>query len=460
MMNNKCFMKSAVILVVGFVMFFGATASQAEKLFEIGWYDNPWTSVDMPDHADHNVVSITAKNTQSVFWDSAHAHGIKGNIWIPEELVVNAEYNDIAELVNYTKNHPALLTWQLMEEMQDRPGDVLPEFQQAYATIKANDPNHPVEAAFDHDFWDMGEFINYVDKVHTFAYPVQVQHSSPSPAMDRVVLQCNWQAQQAATAGITETSVFVGQSFKTGTDPTDLRWTTYYETRYMSFCPLTVGFEGGIHYYKYGWYETYAFTRQEQLDHIDASVYPIMTQLHLIKDAMESEESLGSVSLAASNYTYNSSDEIDGEKYGVAGCPNVPNVTILLKKYYDELYENYVIIAVDNLANALSGVTLTVSNLGSDTYIYETMQNDSGDGYWTTSGFPGYSWSGGDLIITTNFAGFDVHVFRVRKARSPYCGSPANPYPEGDLNEDCTVNFEDYSQVAGQFLECTAPECD
>ncbi len=40
------------------------------------------------------------------------------------------------------------------------------------------------------------------------------------------------------------------------------------------------------------------------------------------------------------------------------------------------------------------------------------------------------------------------------------CGDECHPYPDGDTNEDCEVNFRDFALFAVQWLECTKPECD
>ncbi len=42
----------------------------------------------------------------------------------------------------------------------------------------------------------------------------------------------------------------------------------------------------------------------------------------------------------------------------------------------------------------------------------------------------------------------------------PYCGDALHPYPQADLTEDCRVNLADFAIMAGQWLLCTAPECD
>jgi len=42
----------------------------------------------------------------------------------------------------------------------------------------------------------------------------------------------------------------------------------------------------------------------------------------------------------------------------------------------------------------------------------------------------------------------------------PICGDAEHPYPVGDLNLDCKVDFKDFAIFALHWLECTAPECD
>lgn len=39
------------------------------------------------------------------------------------------------------------------------------------------------------------------------------------------------------------------------------------------------------------------------------------------------------------------------------------------------------------------------------------------------------------------------------------CGGPGHPYPIGDLNLDCRVNYKDVAILAMHWLECTRPQC-
>ena len=40
------------------------------------------------------------------------------------------------------------------------------------------------------------------------------------------------------------------------------------------------------------------------------------------------------------------------------------------------------------------------------------------------------------------------------------CGDVNHPYPIGDLNQDCRVDFADLGIFCAHWLECTAPECN
>jgi hypothetical protein len=39
------------------------------------------------------------------------------------------------------------------------------------------------------------------------------------------------------------------------------------------------------------------------------------------------------------------------------------------------------------------------------------------------------------------------------------CGDDAHPYPVGDFNEDCVVDFNDYALLVANWLICTDVNC-
>jgi len=64
-------------------------------------------------------------------------------------------------------------------------------------------------------------------------------------------------------------------------------------------------------------------------------------------------------------------------------------------------------------------------------------------------------------VTNTNIWGnIGVQVSKVGPAALQVCGDGEHPYPVGDLNRDCHVDFRDFAMMALNWLECTAPECE
>jgi hypothetical protein len=40
------------------------------------------------------------------------------------------------------------------------------------------------------------------------------------------------------------------------------------------------------------------------------------------------------------------------------------------------------------------------------------------------------------------------------------CGDECHPIQQGDLNEDCYINWDDFAIYAAKWLDCTHPDCD
>jgi hypothetical protein len=40
------------------------------------------------------------------------------------------------------------------------------------------------------------------------------------------------------------------------------------------------------------------------------------------------------------------------------------------------------------------------------------------------------------------------------------CGDECHPYPTGDFDKDCEVDFADFAIFVSHWLDCTKPECD
>jgi len=55
--------------------------------------------------------------------------------------------------------------------------------------------------------------------------------------------------------------------------------------------------------------------------------------------------------------------------------------------------------------------------------------------------------------------GIDEPNYPVLTVFTPTCGDPWHPYPTGDFNHDCMVNFLDFATFSSHWLECTDPNC-
>lgn len=62
--------------------------------------------------------------------------------------------------------------------------------------------------------------------------------------------------------------------------------------------------------------------------------------------------------------------------------------------------------------------------------------------------------------ITTVVMDANRSVTAVYVAVEKECGDECHPILQGDLNEDCYINFEDFTLYCEQWLGCTHPDCD
>lgn len=83
--------------------------------------------------------------------------------------------------------------------------------------------------------------------------------------------------------------------------------------------------------------------------------------------------------------------------------------------------------------------------------------NSSGD-----SGFdaaPYVSFDGATLYFcSSRFGGGGAYdLWKVPISPVPACGDENHPYPTGDLNQDCNVDFSDLAILLNHWLECNDP---
>lgn len=80
-----------------------------------------------------------------------------------------------------------------------------------------------------------------------------------------------------------------------------------------------------------------------------------------------------------------------------------------------------------------------------DVYYFDHWQGDVPD----PESASGYLIMDADKTITAVFV-----------AGERVCGDLCHPILQGDLNEDCYINFEDFSVYIASWLACTHPDCD
>ncbi|MHC4642311.1 MAG: GLUG motif-containing protein [Planctomycetota bacterium] len=71
-----------------------------------------------------------------------------------------------------------------------------------------------------------------------------------------------------------------------------------------------------------------------------------------------------------------------------------------------------------------------------------------------------YTHTGWDFETIWNIKDTQTYPYFQWQDIHGVCGDMVHPYPPGDVNKDCMVNFYDIAIVAGHWLECTATECD
>lgn len=91
-----------------------------------------------------------------------------------------------------------------------------------------------------------------------------------------------------------------------------------------------------------------------------------------------------------------------------------------------------------------------------EAYSYGKRRNNEIDPYLIESFVPGLGF-----IKIVDYSGIYPPVIKELISISPdnLCGDYYHPYPAGDENHDCIVNFKDLSVLAAHWLVCTKYEC-
>lgn len=111
------------------------------------------------------------------YLDLAEQHDVGVFLGLPRNVVIeNPDPTMLAQLVNGVKDKSALYFWRLYDEPSNQTFQNpvnLAHFQTMYATIKANDPNHPVDAV---DAFRLNEVDTYTDVISAELYPIRTDN--------------------------------------------------------------------------------------------------------------------------------------------------------------------------------------------------------------------------------------------------------------------------------------------
>ncbi|MBN1435478.1 MAG: hypothetical protein JW936_00250 [Sedimentisphaerales bacterium] len=329
--------------------------------FPIGWYTSiaPWQAANLSTDGFNCAVPY---GVRMGFHSVAYATGL-GVI-----QYISGSGQTLTDFINEYENSPALWYWNLYDEPigGGNPQSLL-DFAANYNTVKAADPDHPVTAVF--CMSSIGSYMNYVDFPMFDRYPVNTTDPVPCPSMYLVASETKLMAQQAASAG-KGPPIFVAQAFGgLGT----WREPTFYEQRYMTFAPITVGARGII------FYSLFDITSAHYLEVVD-----IAAQLSALIPALESPA--GSVSITSNH-------DSDTTWHGVND----------ITYDYHTIVENTVscvyVIAVNNTNSAINNVTLTFTGLPAGTYTADVLHESRSINFIGST-------------LTDNFAAYDVHIYK------------------------------------------------
>lgn len=173
----------------------GTVLVNGERTFLYGTYRDPsdnWGTFTGIDEAQFNFVHDYFFETLDVtnaaerdawisqaraYLDLAEQHGVGVFLGLPRNVVIeDPDPVMLAQLVNGVKDKPALYFWRLYDEPSNQTFQNpvnLAHFQAAYAAIKANDPNHPVDAV---DAFRLNEVDTYTDVISVELYPIRTDN--------------------------------------------------------------------------------------------------------------------------------------------------------------------------------------------------------------------------------------------------------------------------------------------
>ena len=343
----------------------------------------------------------------------------------------NTITSEIVSQVNYCENYSSLLGWYTADEPEafSTPPATL---QNLYNIIKANDSGtHPVVVMHHGHWYGATPYMwptRHADIIATDRYPVY----SPEFSGELWVVAQNAEYWTKVVGGIEQSAYFAGPQAFGGEGGWVLP--TYNETRYLSYAPIVYGARG-LFFFMWGGTTTWGMAELPGWpDYLANAATPIIGEINQLVPAIISNST-------AVTATSNRDTDTTGHYIRDVG-------------YLFGQDQNYgYLMAVNNTPGTLTSVQFSLSGVGLGEVV--GSGNSATIPVMFESRNVTLAADGADKWkIVDTFTPYAVHVYRLYAVpAAQQCGDLATVYSVDDFNGDCSVNFTDFSFLAGKWLE-------
>ena len=384
------------------------------------WLERAVCYTEMPTWASHGINSLYVFKMMSeeiigrldaydFIFDIGNENNIAAFAGIHFGMETPANRQTISDYIDAHKNMPGLKGYAAPDEPVDNVD--YDDFQDICNLFRERDPAHPVWCEFTSSIRWHQEWIPHVDIASAGTYAIG--YGIP---MWESTINARRIADMAQDAGL-EKSTFLLQCLDYAGQPRP--YPTLAQNRYLTYAALSVGNDGVLYY---------SLEYLQNKTKLDTVIYPVCDELNSLKNVFASRESAPTVT---------SNRDFDTTGHDVYGY-TVNDITYTVRTYHDRIY----IVAVNNTESTTS-VSFTVDPIPNGVIepvavLFET---------------------GRTLIMTRNadtgtfddsFDPYAVHVYEITVNR---CGDYNNPYPAGDLSQDCNIDFEDLTLLTQAWLQ-------
>ncbi|MCE5340886.1 MAG: hypothetical protein LLF92_07130 [Planctomycetaceae bacterium] len=274
---------------------------------------------------------------------------------------------------------------------------------------------------------DYNDRLTTVDTVCYDRYPIA--YSTPVmnySTLTSLISQVNEHKQNSTISqmlrGLLLCSQAVGNDFSYGGQTNYYRYPTLNEQRYITWSSVASNYMRGMYYFEYNDLANQSTAYQNFLTNV---MGPLMQELRLLENGLETGYDVGTVTT-----TYDAN---------LWSGKTVKQVGKLLVK--DET--GYYLILANNMSSSAT-VNVSISNLPvALNSLTATLVNETGTGKDTRT----LTQVSGTYTMSIPMTSLDVDIYHLEVA---HCSTSL----AGDIDGNCVVNFEDFSLMASQWLQC------